>query len=97
MSFVTNRNRLRSGDVSGGALPAEPDCFLWEELANAIILLAVKDYRKALRILRRYPESEAWKKEKNNCERFFRSWWFSVLTTADPAALMDGIRKEVLQ
>ena len=29
----------------------------YENLANAIILFAVKDYRKAMRTLRRYPEA----------------------------------------
>ena len=93
MSFVTNRNRLCTGAV--GSVSLSPECNAWEELANAIILTAVKDYRKALRCLRRYPGNKEWMKEKRNCEHFFRSWWFSILTTADPAVIMDGIRKEV--
>ena len=66
----------------------------WEDLANAVILQAVKDYRKALRLLKSRPDNRELKREKRNCEMFFNSLWFRVLSRADPDLIMDGIRKE---
>ena len=55
----------------------------YENLANAIILQAVKDYRLT--------DNEA---ELKEIERFFRSDWFSVLTSLDPDLLIQKLRKE---
>ena len=54
-----------------------------EELANAIVLQAVKDYR--------LHDDE---KALASIERFFRSDWFSVLTNVDPEMLIAKLRKE---
>ena len=55
----------------------------YEELANAIVLQAVKDYRLT--------DDEA---ELAEIERFFRSDWFGVLTDVDPEYLIRNLRKE---
>ena len=55
----------------------------YEELANAIILQAVKDYRLA--------DDE---QELAEIERFFRSGWFGVLSKVDPEYLIKKLRKE---
>ena len=55
----------------------------YENLANAIVLRAVKDYR--------LHDNE---QELARIERFFRSDWFSVLTNVDPEILIDKLRKE---
>lgn len=65
------------------------------ELANAIIELAAKDYRKALKDLKRNPNNKKAKAMKEDCEKFFRSKWFGVLTTVDPHYLMDRLQMEV--
>ena len=52
----------------------------YEELANAIILQAVKDYREALRLLSMNPNDKSAKRDQRNIERFFRSEWFSILS-----------------
>ena len=54
-----------------------------EELANAIVLQAVKDYR--------LHDDE---QELANIECFFRSDWFSILTNIDPEMLVAKLRKE---
>ena len=46
-----------------------------EELANAIIIQACRDYRE--------------------CESFFRSEWFGLLTNLDGVVLMQKIKREV--
>ena len=55
----------------------------YENLANAIILQAVKDYRLT--------DDE---RELQEIERFFRSGWFGVLSKVDPEYLIKKLRKE---
>ena len=55
----------------------------YENLANAITLQAVKDYR--------LHDDE---KELASIERFFRSGWFNTLTSIDSEMLIAKLRKE---
>jgi hypothetical protein len=55
----------------------------YENLANAIVLQAVKDYR--------LHDDE---QELASIERFFRSGWFNTLTSIDPEMLIAKLRKE---
>ncbi len=67
----------------------------YEKLANAIVLKAVKDYRTALKRVARHPKDRDGLAVKNECERFFRSGWFGVLTGIDPEMLMRKLQMEV--
>ena len=58
----------------------------YQELANAIIEKAAEDYRKALR-----HDDEG---TQYSIEKFFRSSYFSVLTSIDPEYLIDKINSE---
>ena len=69
----------------------------YQALANAIIEQAVKDYRAALKILRRHPDSKAAMAEAMEIERFFHSGWYGVLTEIDPDYLIKRLRKEAAQ
>lgn len=69
------------------------DCY--ENLANAIILQAVKDYKKALHHLENNPKNRDALHEKARLERFFRSQWYGVLTELDPERLMAGVKERV--
>ena len=55
----------------------------YEELANAIVLRAVKDYRAA-----KHPSTRV------SIERFFRSGWFRELTLIDGETLIADLRRE---
>lgn len=55
----------------------------YENLANAIILQAVKDYRLT--------DDE---QQLQEIERFFHSGWFGVLSKVDPEFLIKELRKE---
>lgn len=66
----------------------------YENLANAIVLQAVKDYSSALKKLLRYPESKEANHDKASYELFFRSDWFGVLTSVDPELLIEKLQKE---
>ena len=59
----------------------------YKELANAIILQASKDYRKALK----YDE----RGRKREIEKFFRSEWFAILTNISGEMLIQKLRAEV--
>ncbi len=67
----------------------------YENLANAIILLAVKDYRKAMRSLRRYPKAFYAGIRRDEVEQFILSDWFGKLTELDGEELMNRLREEV--
>ena len=67
----------------------------YENLANAIIIQAAKDYSKALRRLRKCSRDRTAGCIKQDCERFFRSGWFQTLTSLDGDLLMEKIQKEV--
>ena len=64
----------------------------WEELAQAIIMQAVIDYRQALRVLERRPDNKAARAALVSIERFFRSAWFNCLTDVEPEAFIRCLR-----
>ena len=67
----------------------------YTDLANAIIIQAVKDYRNALKTLKRYPRYEPAKAVVAEVEEFFRSEWYRTLTSVDAEMLMRKIRREI--
>ena len=69
------------------------DCY--QNLANAIVLQAVRDYEAVLRRLMRNPRNQDAQREKKRLERFFFSQWYGVLTDLDPPRLISGVMKQV--
>ena len=67
----------------------------YEELASAIILQAVKDYRATLRQLNKNPRHAAALRMKQEIVQFYRSGWFAALTTLDPEMLINKLNGEV--
>ena len=67
----------------------------YNELANAIVMQAVKDYRKALKSLRLNSRNKKAMEEAMECEEFFRSTWYRTLTSVDGEYLIDKLRAEV--
>ncbi|WP_414733864.1 hypothetical protein [Acetobacterium carbinolicum] len=79
----------------------------YESLVNAIIIQAVKDYRKAIRFLKHHPptpdlDNDPQKKalrdkviknenERGAVERFFRSGWFEMLSSLDGEVLLKKV------
>ena len=55
----------------------------WEDLANAVVLQAVQDYR-----LSNDP------RDLEELERFFLSDWFRLLTDLEPDYLLSLLRRE---
>ncbi|WP_075726642.1 hypothetical protein [Tissierella creatinophila] len=67
----------------------------YEDLANAIVVQAVKDYREALNKLKKEPRSIGAKVTKLEIEIFFRSSWYRELTTLDPEMLIEKLKEEI--
>lgn len=68
------------------------ECYV--ELANAIVLQAFQDYRKALFKLVQEPEEWKHRSSKKKLERFFHSKWYRTLTDLDPAILMQEAKRQ---
>lgn len=67
----------------------------YERLANAIILQAVTDYKTALKKIRKNPGNRDAIDEALRIERFFRSGWYSQLTSVDGEYLIRRLREEI--
>ena len=67
----------------------------YEALGNAIILQAVKDYRMALRKIKKNPRNREAIDEALQIERFFRGPLFGVITDLDPEFLIDKLQAEI--
>lgn len=68
----------------------------YEKLANAIVLSAARDYRAALKRLKKNPKSKDAMHDAMACERFFRSGWYSTLTSVNGEYLIERLRKEAV-
>lgn len=82
-----------------------PDVDAISKLADGIVLQACVDYRKALVNSRKRPKRDDKEGIKaklkaldtiDDCELFFKSEWFSMLTGIDGRWLMRKIREEAL-
>ena len=67
----------------------------YEELANAIVISAVDDYRSARKILIREPDNVLAQAELDRCEKFFLSHWFATLSKVDGLWLLKELKNEV--
>ena len=66
----------------------------YENLANAIIIQAAKDYRKALKSLKSNPKNWKAKAMADECESFFLSGYFQLLSQVDGEMLMNKLKAE---
>ena len=69
----------------------------YEELANAIVIQAVVDYRAATKRLEKHPLDKMQKHTQREVLRFFRSDWFGILTTLNPEVIIGKLTKEVVE
>ena len=65
----------------------------YQELANAIIVQASEDYERACKKLKKSKRDPDALGIKRECERFFRSDWFDVLSGLDGQVLLRDLRK----
>lgn len=67
---------------------------LYEELATAIILRAVEDWRESVKTLKKRPRNDEARQMKDECEQFFLSEWFGVLTSVDGSMILRKLKQE---
>jgi hypothetical protein len=67
----------------------------FENLANAIVEQAAKDYVDALRRIKKNPRNKAAMGEAMELENFFHSGWYGLLTKVDPDYLIRRLREKV--
>lgn len=65
-------------------------------LANAIIIKAADDLRTSLRNLKVNPQHKESLRTLKECEKFFQSEWYKVLTKVDGEMILRKIREEEL-
>lgn len=69
----------------------------YENLANAIVLQAVTDYRTALKKIKANPRNKDAINEALDIEKFFRSGWYHTLTSVDGEFLIRKLQEEIRQ
>ena len=67
----------------------------YQALANAIITLAVKDFRPAYRRLKKYPNDAKAQATVREITKFFCSQYFESLTDLDGPALQHQLMREI--
>ena len=67
----------------------------YENLANAIVAQAARDYLTALRKLKKNPRNKMAMSDAMDLERFVHSGWYGVLTGVDPDYLIQKLREKV--
>ena len=65
-----------------------------ERIANAVVEQAAKDYRAAIKKLKRNPDNEIAEIQRKECEEFFLSPNFNRFTRIDGKMLMKKLREE---
>lgn len=68
----------------------------YQNLAEAIVVQAVDDYRDALRIYKKNPNYKKLSASMKELEDFFMSEWFETLSGLNGEEIMNKLRKEVL-
>ena len=66
---------------------------VYQDLANAIVLTAVEDYRNALDG-KSYNPCKSPKAVIEECEKFFRPSWYKVLTKVSGEYLIEQLKRE---
>lgn len=69
----------------------------WQDLADAIIVQAAKDYRHTMKMLRENNQSTQLLIDQQRLEVFFRSDWFQQLTNLNGRQLLNDLQKEAAQ
>ena len=66
----------------------------YEELANAIVEQAAKDYREMRSKLRKNPNDMTARGQMGEVVKFFHSRWFGILTDANPDYILEQLKEE---
>jgi hypothetical protein len=87
-------NAQRTDEEQDGTHIGGVDMDPYEKLGNAVVLQAVKDWRDAVKRLKKNPKNFEADNMKKDCEKFFLSQHFSIYTDLDGEALLHQLKKE---
>ena len=68
---------------------------IYQNLANAIVQQAAKDYIKALKQKKKYPNNPEANSQIRELKRFFHSGWYGMLTKVDGDYLIRALEQKV--
>ena len=68
-----------------------------ERLIEAMVALAIRDWKNAMRVLAEHPEAIRANQHKIECEKFFQSDYFYGLTGVDGRRVLSMLQKEIEQ
>ena len=68
----------------------------YEELANAVILQAAKEYKHFLKILKNHPQNATALYHTKEIEEFFLSDYFRDITDADGEFIITELKEQYL-
>ena len=91
-NIKVNGVTLRTAVVSRYEVPTNDP---YKELANAVILQAVEDYRKWTKEYSGSRDDRKLRKKLVELKEFFRSEWFSLLTDLDGEQLLLRLKAEL--
>lgn len=63
-------------------------------LVEAVVKSAIRDWKSAMRVLQKQPNSYQAEVRRVNCETFFMSDYFYMLTGTDGNLLLDRLEEE---
>nr|DAH06917.1 MAG TPA: hypothetical protein [Caudoviricetes sp.] len=66
----------------------------YRDLANAVVMQAVKDYKHILHKLKKQPVEKQLLCVKGRIESFFYSEYFNILTDVDPYVIVEQLKME---
>ena len=66
----------------------------YKNLAGAVVLQAVKDWRDAAKKVSKKPENPEACRMKSKCEEFFRSDWFYELSGLEGVYILRKLKEE---
>lgn len=66
----------------------------YKDLARAVVEQAAKDYRSAVKKLKKRPDDRCARKTAREVEGFFRSDWFSALSGLDGEYIIQRLKEE---
>ena len=67
----------------------------WNDLAHAVVVQAVKDFKTAYKALRKHPDRKEPMKEVREITKFFASEYFESLFDLDGPALLRKVKEEL--
>lgn len=68
----------------------------YEELANAIIIQAAKEYKQILKVLKVHPRNADAKYRAKEIEEFFLSKWFRDISNANGEFIITELKEQYL-